>query len=149
MVSQEPRPWSRFRGRDLEAFTNRFGEYRLAGVPAGEATVQFFYTGVPSRLRAVTVNPGARETVEFTLGGAPSDDDPVGLDGLVVSVDRVTDARAIAINEQRFAPSLVGELLRCSLECYLNPSGVVSGGVFRKDFADFFGRRRSRRRRSC
>src|SRR2546430_6017629 len=35
----------RVAGTNLEAFTNSAGEYRLTGVPAGQATLDVFYTG--------------------------------------------------------------------------------------------------------
>jgi len=42
-------------GTRLEAFSETGGRYRLTGVPAGEARVRVFFTGLPERTLAVTV----------------------------------------------------------------------------------------------
>src|SRR4051812_5860668 len=41
-------------GSSTDAFTDRFGHYILAGVPAGQVTLRVSYTGLTPRLENVT-----------------------------------------------------------------------------------------------
>src|SRR5687767_15962135 len=50
-----------------EQFTDQFGQYRLANVPAGEATIQVFYTGLEIAQQSVTVAPGRTAHLDFNL----------------------------------------------------------------------------------
>ena len=96
----------RVAGTTLETFTNSFGEYRLAGLPAGPATLEVFYTGLePQRL---SVSVPAAGTVEQDvslqeIGVSKREGDTVVLTAFTVASQRETNAAAIAINEQRFA----------------------------------------------
>jgi len=94
-----------------EAFTDAFGEYRLPGLPAGEVTLQVFFTGLTPQTARVKVAPGASERRDFVLepfGSAPaaSQGGVVRLDSFVVGSSRDTNAASIAINEQRFAGNI-------------------------------------------
>lgn len=98
-------------GSELQTLTNEAGEYRLAGVPAGEVRVRAFYTGLAPQTIVVSALPGATRQQDFRLSGAPRAGGPaaadaVVLDTFVVSTARETNAEAIAINEQRFAANL-------------------------------------------
>jgi TonB-dependent receptor len=97
-------------GTRLETFTNSFGEYRLTGVPAGQTTIEVFYTGLVRRTMAVTVPAGGLVRQDFELARtdptAAAPGDPVVLSEFVVSSNREYDAVAIAINEQRFSANL-------------------------------------------
>ncbi|MBI5690207.1 MAG: TonB-dependent receptor [Verrucomicrobia bacterium] len=98
------------KGTDLVGFSDDFGEYRLIDVPAGSATLEVFYTDLDPL--AVTVVVPAGETVRRDVGltsrsrygNAPGS--VVQLDRFTVSSDKETDARSLAVNEQRFASNI-------------------------------------------
>src|SRR5688572_20821037 len=54
-------------GTNLEAFTNSSGEYQLHTVPAGEATLQVFYTGLAQQNTIVQVPAGQTVRQDFEL----------------------------------------------------------------------------------
>lgn len=92
----------RVSGTNHEVFTNAFGEYRIAGLPAGPASLEVFYTGLASQVVPVTVSGSG--TVEQDISMRETGDaGTVVLSQFVVQSQRETDAAAIAINEQRFA----------------------------------------------
>jgi len=97
-------------GTSLQTFTNEFGEYRFAAVPAGPATVRAFYTGLGPQSARVTIAPDRVATHDFNLRlgapGAPAPDAAVQLDAFVVAAVKETNAGAIAVNEQRFAENI-------------------------------------------
>lgn len=97
------------KGTDLEALTDEFGEYRLVRVPAGSVTLEVFYTDLDRQEIVVDVRDGGavERNVDLTSvarygGGAGV----VRLDAFTVGADKETNAQAIAINEQRFAPNI-------------------------------------------
>ena len=96
-------------GTNREAFSDAFGEYRLAEVPAGTVNLRVFYTGRAPQNATVTVTAGGTTRQDFTLAAfdAPKDtattEGVVKLDQFVVDSARMTNAAAIAINEQRFS----------------------------------------------
>jgi TonB-dependent receptor len=95
-------------GTTLQAFSNKFGEYRLADVPVGDVKVKVFFTGLPMLTRTVTVTDGGTVQQDFELtSSAPPEEGTavVKLDAFVVQSNKDTDQRSIAINEQRFAPN--------------------------------------------
>jgi len=97
----------RVKGTTIEAFTDAFGEYRLTGVPAGPVTLEVFYTGLPSQTAMVTVAAQEVARQDFRLGFAlDSEDETIFLEAFTVTSAREYDARAIAINEQRFSANL-------------------------------------------
>src|SRR4051794_7468531 len=49
----------RVAGTSLETFTNSSGEYRITGVPPGQATLNIFYTGMAPQQVSVTVPASA------------------------------------------------------------------------------------------
>ena len=99
-------------GTGLETFTDSSGQYRLTNVPAGAARVRVFFTGLEVQTDSVVVTGGATAQRDFNLGsGGPRA--PAGRDGpvvklteFVVETSKQMDGAAIAINEQRFAPSM-------------------------------------------
>ena len=96
-------------GTALEAFTNEFGEFQLAGVPVGPARVTAFFTGLASETASLNVSPGATVQHEFRLeraGASAATDGVVRLSAFVVASERDMNAAAIAINEQRFADNI-------------------------------------------
>ncbi|MEO6246747.1 MAG: TonB-dependent receptor [Opitutaceae bacterium] len=98
------------RGTDLVVYSDDFGGFRLVDVPAGAVTLEVFFTNLDPQEVAVTVPPGgnAEQNVALTsrarYGSATAA--VVQLDRFTVSSDKETNARAIATNEQRFAPNL-------------------------------------------
>lgn len=99
-------------GTNREAFTDAFGEYRFTQLPAGEVTVQAFYTGLAPQTASVTLVPADTARRDFMLAPvasrqrAPSADGVLKLDQFVVDSARDTSAASIAINEQRFAGNI-------------------------------------------
>jgi TonB-dependent receptor len=98
-------------GSNREAFTDAFGEYRLTQLPAGDVTVQVFYTGLTPQTATVKLAAGETVRRDFSLVpiGAPAAaaaDGVVKLDSFVVDSARDTSAASIAINEQRFAGNI-------------------------------------------
>jgi iron complex outermembrane recepter protein len=96
------------RGTDLVAFTDETGTYRLREVPAGTVTLEVFYTGLDLQSVALDIPPGqtVSRDVDLTSVARYGSDSVVKLDAFTVSSSRETDAAAIAINEQRFAPNI-------------------------------------------
>ncbi len=95
-------------GTSLETFTDSAGEFRIANVPAGRATVKAFRTGVAPQSQTVTVAAGqvVRQNFELSyLGARPDAQAAVKLDKFVVETSKQMDGAAIAINTQRFAPN--------------------------------------------
>jgi iron complex outermembrane recepter protein len=93
-------------GTALEAFTGSDGTYRLSGLPAGNARVKAFYTGLVPLLNTVPVSGG--QTVRHDISLSPSRSEAVvTLAEMVVSSSREMDGAAIAINEQRFAGNMM------------------------------------------
>ncbi len=93
-------------GTSLETFTDQSGEFRLVNVPAGEARVTAFRTGVPTQSQSVTVSSGqvARQNFELSYSkDTAACDTVIKLDQFVVSTPRELDGAAITINTKRFA----------------------------------------------
>lgn len=92
-------------GSTLQTFTDAAGQFLLAGVPAGEASIRVFYTGLPAETQRVVVSAGGTTPRNFAL--APAGQSPaaagaiVKLDAFVVDAERTMDQQSIAINEQR------------------------------------------------
>ncbi len=99
-------------GTGLETFTDSSGQYRLTNVPAGAARVRVFFTGLDVQTEAVVITSGATAQLDFNLeaGGRRTGAGPAGdvvkLGEFVVATSKEMDGAAIAINEQRFAPSM-------------------------------------------
>ncbi len=97
------------RGADQVVFTDDAGIYRLTPVPAGEVTLEVFYTGLDPQETRVRVGPGENATRDFALSSVARygrDAAAVRLDAFVVATSRDTEGEALATNEQRFAANL-------------------------------------------
>ncbi|MSU51344.1 MAG: hypothetical protein EXS37_20030 [Opitutus sp.] len=98
-------------GSSRETFTDAFGEYRLTGLPPGAVALIVFYTGLVPQTATVKLASGGTAQRDFALTASGANragaatDGVVTLDQFVVASARETNASAIAINEQRFAPS--------------------------------------------
>ena len=93
-------------GTGLVTLTDAEGNFRLTQVPAGAVKVQTFYTGLPRDVRSVQVTAGKITELTLALGASPKGGDVVQLAQFKVSTSREMVASALAINEQRFAPSI-------------------------------------------
>jgi len=97
-------------GSQLEAFTNENGEYRLAGVPAGEVRLRVSHAGLEAQSAVVRVAPGETARREFELS-LPRDQTTAGkseilkLEQFVVESTTLS-AQAAAINEQKYSPNI-------------------------------------------
>jgi TonB-dependent receptor len=97
------------RATDRTVFTNESGTYLIPDAPAGEITIEVFYTGLEPQTITLKVLAGQRveRDVQLTSGTRHGADAKVlKLDSFVVASSRETDAMAIANNEQRFAPNV-------------------------------------------
>ncbi|MBI5692811.1 MAG: TonB-dependent receptor [Verrucomicrobia bacterium] len=101
-------------GTALETFTDEAGEFRLAGVPAGEVTVRASVAGLGQQSARVRVAAGQTARQDFDLGArealAPSTagvprDQAIVLDTFTVA-ERELSAQSAALQEQRIAPNI-------------------------------------------
>ena len=99
-------------GTAMEAFSDESGQYRFSNVPAGSARVRVFFTGLLPQTDTVAVAAGQITQHNITLAPgpgrrAPAAGETVKLDKFVVATSKEMDGAAIAINEQRFARSII------------------------------------------
>ena len=99
-------------GTAFETFTNESGEYRLAGLAAGEVTLRVSAAGLRQQAARVSVAPGQVVQRDFDLGardastaGATARDSAVLLDPFTVA-ERELSAQSAALQEQRTAPNI-------------------------------------------
>ncbi|MEY3774582.1 MAG: Colicin receptor precursor [Verrucomicrobiota bacterium] len=88
---------------NLQAVTERDGDYYLGTVPAGNYTVRVSYLGLPARDELVVVTAGERTTLNVRLGVADSDE-VVQLEAMSIEGQRAGQARAL--NLQRASENL-------------------------------------------
>ena len=95
-------------GAGLETLTDNLGQYAFVNVPAGEAKVKVFYTGLTVQTAPVQVVAGQTAQQDFNLEGfrATPGTDVVKLSKFVVESSKEMDGAAIAINEKRFAADI-------------------------------------------
>ena len=96
-------------GTALSSLTDESGTFRIAQLPMGPAVLEVFYTGLDPLLVPVQITGGGTVVQDVGLTNVARygrASDAVKLDPFVVSTARETNAAAIAINEQRFAPNL-------------------------------------------
>lgn len=98
-------------GTTIEAFTDATGQYRLSHVPAGNAQIKVFFTGLDVQSASVDVAADRTTPRDFTLEagqrpGGGKESSVVKLSEFVVAVSKEMEGAAIAINEQRFAPNI-------------------------------------------
>ncbi len=112
------------RGQDKIAFTDTYGRFRINDVTAGRVLVEFFYTDLDPLTLELDLSAGGtvdRAVALTNVARYGSDADAVKLDAYVLSVNRETDAEAIATNEQRFSQNIKSVLSTDSL-------GDITGG---------------------
>lgn len=86
-------------GTNRSTSTDRFGEYRIANLPAGDYTIVASYVGAPDVTTSITV-PASGTELDFTLGA-----DVRYLDNILVVGSKA--AQAGAINQQRASDSII------------------------------------------
>lgn len=86
-------------GTNRSASTDRFGEYRIANLPAGDYSITVSYIGTPDVTSSVSV-PASGAELDFALGA-----DVRFMDNVLVVGSKA--AQAGAINQQRAADSIV------------------------------------------
>ncbi|MBI4623400.1 MAG: TonB-dependent receptor [Verrucomicrobia bacterium] len=92
----------------LEAATNENGEYRIAGVPAGQAHISAVFTGLTPQTRAVAISAGQTVRLDFdlVLAGSPADSSGIiRLEAFTVE-ERELTAQGAALHEQRSAANI-------------------------------------------
>ena len=97
-------------GTDRVVFTDQTGSYRLTGLPSGPTVLEVLFTGLDPLQLPVSIRAGdvIEQDISLTNSARYGTDasGTVKLDAFVVATARETDAAAIAINEQRFAPNI-------------------------------------------
>src|SRR5438309_10944780 len=81
-------------GSTVEAFTDASGEYRISGVPAGQATLDIFYTGLaPQRVIATVPATGSvqQDVALRAIDAVAKEGETVVLSQFVVQSQRETD----------------------------------------------------------
>ncbi len=97
-------------GTSLTAITDDSGSFVLHGVPVGTARVVVAYVGFAAEPQKVTVSGGATTMPDFNLrparSSAQAGETVQQMATVTVVADREQSAQAIALNDQRNAPSL-------------------------------------------
>jgi iron complex outermembrane recepter protein len=104
-----PRARVSVQGTQIETFTDDYGQFVLNNVPAGDVTINADFTGQATS--STTINVPAGQTVsrelQFNAGtGKVNADGAIVLDPFEVQAQRYQSSREIAINEERFSPSI-------------------------------------------
>ena len=135
------------KGTNTIVFTDKDGSYRIAGVPSGPVALEVFFTDLDLATVAVVVPAGGTVEKDVNLTSlsryGQTADSTVKLDAFVVAQERETDAQAIAVNEQRFAPNIKNVLSTDSLGEVLGSAGefmkFLPGVTVESDLADISG----------
>lgn len=98
----------RIAGTSLVAITESDGTYRLAGVPAGIATLTVRYTGTRAEPVSLQVSPGATAMRDIEVRSATDATEVLKLGAFVVSTEREGNAKAIM--EQRNSMNLTNSV---------------------------------------
>jgi TonB-dependent receptor len=100
-------------GTNLVAITDSFGNFRITGVPAGEARLTTSYTGLDTQTATVNVTAGQTATLNVDLTSAArygvtseDKDKVIQLDTFVVQSQREYEGDMLSTNEQRYAPNI-------------------------------------------
>jgi iron complex outermembrane recepter protein len=98
-------------GRAVETFTDESGEFRLAGVPAGEVSLRISAAGFAPQTARISVPSGQTVRRDFDLSSetapppASARDQTIVLEKFTVA-ERELGAQAAALQEQRTAPNI-------------------------------------------
>src|SRR4051812_19155919 len=97
------------KGTNIVTLTDESGSFRLNGVPAGQATVRVFFTGLDEKEIPVTVAAAQTAQLDVKLTSQSrygTSAETVMLDAFMVQSTRETNAATIAVNEQRVASNI-------------------------------------------
>jgi len=97
------------KGTDLAGFTDEFGTYHLANVPAGAVVIEAFYSGLDPLQVNASVAAGQTAVRDFELTNRALYGDKSGvvkLDPFIAATSRLTEGESLATNEQRFAANI-------------------------------------------
>jgi iron complex outermembrane recepter protein len=97
------------KGTELSTFSDETGTFRISGVPAGNAEVEAFYSGLDPLVTTVPVSAGQNTQRDIGLTNKAAYGDKsatVKLDAYAVSASKLTEGEALATNEQRFASNI-------------------------------------------
>ena len=92
------------KGTEFVALTDESGTFRLAGVPAGAATLRVRFAGFDDQEVPLTITAGQTAQRDITLASQSrygETNSTVKMDAFTVQSKKETDAAAIAVNEQR------------------------------------------------
>lgn len=98
-------------GTNIEYITDDYGFYTLNNLPAGNITLNVTYTGLNPTTQEVAIKAGETATQDIKLSRTrltvdKSDKDAVILDEFQVETERFKNAAEIAINEERYSPTI-------------------------------------------
>jgi TonB-dependent receptor len=93
-------------GTPIIVYTDEGGHFFIGVAPTGAQTLSVSYTGLDTKTVAVNVTAGQRAETTVELTSASRYGDTIKLDAFTVESHRETDAAAIAVNEQRYAPNI-------------------------------------------
>ncbi len=92
------------KGTEFVALTDESGTFRLAGVPAGAATLRVRFAGFDDQEVPLIITAGQTAQRDITLASQArygETNSTVKMDAFTVQSKKETDAAAIAVNEQR------------------------------------------------
>ena len=92
------------RGTTLATTTNEVGEYRLAGVPAGDASLAVTFAGMEAQVTTIRVAAGQTVQRDFALTLAGQD--KIVQLAVYTVAEREMSGQAIALQERRNAPNI-------------------------------------------
>lgn len=97
------------KGTGLTAFTDETGVFRISNVPAGNALLEAFYSGLDPQIVTVPVTTGQTAVRDLNLTNKAAYGDKGGtvkLEAFVLSASKLTEGESLATNEQRFAANI-------------------------------------------
>lgn len=106
------------------AVTDTQGNFSLAGLEPGAATLEVRYLGLPSASRSVSVVAGAPTTVDIVMTAA-ADASATSVEDVVVT-GVITDSIARSLNQQRNAQGTVNVLSADAIGRYPDPNVAES-----------------------
>lgn len=105
------------------AVANAQGDFTLSGLPAGPATLEVRYLGLPTVTQSVMIAGGAPTVIEILMGSAATEGEQVE-DVVVTGV--ITDGIARSLNQQRNAAGTLNVLSADAIGRYPDPNVAES-----------------------
>lgn len=91
--------------RDLAAFTDNLGQYRLANVPVGTARVSAFRTGLAVETADVALDYMGGSAMSISLKGVPSGEVPVTMNGFSLARTTASSPTGRDVEIVKFSPN--------------------------------------------